>query len=183
MAAYSERQRLAGSHARILRRRKSITLDTLAGQMGLSKSHLSRFERGEKALSVMSLLRLAEALETSVGKLFGEEVDDADVHCMRFSDVLFERPARSAAEYRHALLSGAGDHTTFLIELEHGKHHEGRSHHAGLELLYLRSGRVRVTLADKVIDLDAGDYLEFSGSTPHLIEALTERAMFLMVVI
>lgn len=183
MSSPIEQQRLAGSYTRALRRKKGFTLETLAEKLKLSKGHLSRFERGEKALSVMSLLRLAEALETTVGQLFGEKIEDADFHRLRAQDAKFEKTGPGEPVYRYALLNGKGMHSTFLIELERGKQHESRSHHAGLELLYVRSGSIHVTLADKRFDLDEGDYLEFPGSIPHLIESKTETATFLLVVI
>ncbi len=54
------------------------TLDQLAEVTGLSKGHLSRFERGEKSLSVAALMRLAQALGTSVSFLLGEDVDHSE---------------------------------------------------------------------------------------------------------
>lgn len=183
MGSSLEQQRLAGSQARALRRKKGYTLEALADQLKLSKGHLSRFERGEKALSVMSLLRLAEALETTVGQLFGETIGDTDFRVLRAQDAQFERTGPNEAEYRYALLSGRGEHSTFLIELTRGKQHESRSRHAGLELLFMRSGSIHVTLADKRFDLNEGDYLEFPGSIPHLIESRSETASFLLVVV
>lgn len=183
MAVSAQAQKTAGSVARMLRRRESITLDTLATQLNLSKGHLSRFERGEKALSVMSLLRLADALGTSVGRLFGEALDDDDIHVVHASDIKFKQTGKSEGEYRYAILSGKGDHGTFLVELEHGKQHEAHAFHAGVELLFLRCGSLRVTLGDKVFSLEAGDYMEFPGSTPHRIESLTPKTTFLVVVI
>ena len=59
----------AGALVRSLRRRANLTLDRLAEEVELSKSHLSRYERGEKSLSVSSLMRLAKALGTSVAAL------------------------------------------------------------------------------------------------------------------
>ncbi|MBK0329470.1 helix-turn-helix transcriptional regulator [Rhodobacteraceae bacterium F11138] len=183
MSSSLEQQRLAGSHARALRRDKGFTLDALADRLKLSKGHLSRFERGEKALSVMSLLRLAEALDTTVGQLFGEKIEDADFHRLRASDAKYECAGPREAEYQYAILSGKGKHSTFLIHLTRGKRHESRSHHPGLELLYVKSGSLHIRLADKAFDLDEGDYLEFPGSIPHLIESRTETASFLLVVV
>lgn len=183
MSSTLEQQQLAGSYTRALRRKKGYTLETLADQLNLSKGHLSRFERGEKALSVMSLLRLAEALGTTVGQLLGEKIEDADFRILRAEDAQFERTGPSEAEYRYALLSGKSEHSTFLIELTRGKQHESRSHHAGLELLFMRSGSIQVTLADKRFELNEGDYLEFPGSIPHLIESKSETAVFLLVVV
>ncbi|MEY8827680.1 helix-turn-helix domain-containing protein [Sedimentitalea sp. XS_ASV28] len=183
MGSSIEQQKLAGSHARTLRVGKGFTLDILAEKLKLSKSHLSRFERGEKALSVTSLLRLAEALETTVGQLFGEKIEEADYHRLRAGEARFERTGPAEAAYHYALLSGKGTHSTFFIKLERGRKHESRAHHAGLELLYLRSGTIRVTLADKEFVLKEGDYLEFPGSIPHLVESVSEEATFLLVIV
>lgn len=61
-----------GARLRALRRWRGMTLDQLAGQAGLSKSFLSRAERGQRALDRRShISALASALEVSEAELVG----------------------------------------------------------------------------------------------------------------
>ena len=76
----------SGLISKDLRRRKGLTLDQIADAAELSKGHLSRFERGEKALSVASMLRLAQALNTTVGRLLGEEFDKDGIRVVKAKD-------------------------------------------------------------------------------------------------
>lgn len=61
-----------GARLRALRRWRGMTLDQLAGQAGLSKSFLSRAERGQRALDRRShISALASVLEVSESELVG----------------------------------------------------------------------------------------------------------------
>ena len=85
----------AGLLARSFRRQRSITLEQLATETGLSKGHLSRFERGEKSLSIAALMRLSKALHTSVSALLGERAGEDLLHVVRTG----ERTRRKAAHH------------------------------------------------------------------------------------
>ncbi|HEX9805472.1 MAG TPA: helix-turn-helix transcriptional regulator, partial [Alteraurantiacibacter sp.] len=66
-----------------LREIKGITLEELAVRTGLTKSYLSKVERGVSVPSVSTALRLAEAFETGVGDLFGVTVSNNDFVVVR----------------------------------------------------------------------------------------------------
>ena len=55
-----------GASLRVLRRRKRLTLTTVAERAGISKRHLRRLENGKKAPTVRTLVRVADALGLSV---------------------------------------------------------------------------------------------------------------------
>lgn len=62
-----------GANLRRIRKGQGISLDVLAGTSGLSKSFLSRVERGERTLDRRSHLNaLAKALQCSLGDLVGQ---------------------------------------------------------------------------------------------------------------
>ena len=72
---------------------------------GLSKGHLSRFERGEKSLSLAALMRLAQALGTSASVLLGESADRDEIHLVRVDERRTTDVAAEDGGYRFALLS------------------------------------------------------------------------------
>ena len=72
-----------GAQAKSQRMRRKMTLGEVAELSGLSKGHISRFERGEKSLSIAALMRLSQALNTSVATLLGERIDNEAIHLVR----------------------------------------------------------------------------------------------------
>ncbi|MEM9971271.1 MAG: XRE family transcriptional regulator [Pseudomonadota bacterium] len=177
---------LAGPHARNLRRAKSLTLDDLAAQSGVSKGHLSRFERGEKSLSISTLMRVAAALDTSVGRLLGEVVDPDDIRHVRAVDQGVLDADQDAGGYKFAMLSDGQrqhGHNTFLVHLDQKTRKAADAYHAGTELILVLEGTVRLVMADRVIDLALGDYVEFPGTVHHTLSAVTDKARCLIVVV
>lgn len=55
-----------------IRRAEQMTLKALATKCGLSESHLSQIERGQKEPSLTTLTTLAAALGVQLGALFNE---------------------------------------------------------------------------------------------------------------
>lgn len=62
-----------GERIRAERIRRSMSLDDLALRSGVSRSMLSAVERGGKVPSVLVLDRIATALDTSIGRILGDE--------------------------------------------------------------------------------------------------------------
>jgi transcriptional regulator with XRE-family HTH domain len=75
-----------GARVRRYRRFRGLGLDQAAGLAGISKSYLSRLERGERSIDSRALLlRIAVALEVSVADLTGQpyvprDRDHGDAH-------------------------------------------------------------------------------------------------------
>ncbi|HYZ09874.1 MAG TPA: helix-turn-helix transcriptional regulator [Pseudonocardiaceae bacterium] len=62
-----------GHRARLIRRRRGLSLAVAAGLAGISTSHLSRLERGQRAFERRGLLKdLAGALGCAVADLTGQ---------------------------------------------------------------------------------------------------------------
>ncbi len=55
-----------GSKVRKLREFKDVSQDYMAEQLGISQSHYSRIEKGERTLDSQQLERIAKLLETTV---------------------------------------------------------------------------------------------------------------------
>ena len=64
--------KVIGENIRGLRKDKELTLKQMARRTGLSVSLLSQIERAESSASISSLYKIAKALDSRVGALFGE---------------------------------------------------------------------------------------------------------------
>lgn len=175
-----------GLRARDLRKKQGKTLDQIADASDLSKGHLSRFERGEKALSVASLLRLASALEVSVGMLVGEELSSDDIHIVRAGDRPGQVNTDDGGNYVFYPIGGTLDtsgHTTFLLEIKEKYQHHADAFHGGRELMYVLQGTVVIKIGNQAYSISQGDYLEFPGHMPHVLESTQGTAKVLLIVV
>ncbi|MDR2354607.1 MAG: helix-turn-helix domain-containing protein, partial [Clostridiales Family XIII bacterium] len=60
-----------GKRIRALRKRKGLSQKTLAERIGIQESTLSRYENDKRTYQWDGLMRLADALDTSVDYLLG----------------------------------------------------------------------------------------------------------------
>lgn len=173
------------TNARNMRQKRKLTLDQLAEVTGLSKGHLSRFERGEKSLSVAALMRLAQALGTSVSFLLGEDVDHSEIHLVRVGDRKVSQLTAEDGGYGFSLLSRSDqphDMEVFTVELAAGASVSGKVSHGGKEGFFVLSGDVDIEVADQVFRLRQGDYLEFPANLRHATQSRSARATVLVIV-
>lgn len=61
--------KVTGEVIRALRRRRGISQEVLSGMAGISRSHLSMIETGEKSANVDTLWRIAGALDMKLSDL------------------------------------------------------------------------------------------------------------------
>ncbi|HEX8410076.1 MAG TPA: helix-turn-helix transcriptional regulator [Thermoanaerobaculia bacterium] len=69
MAELTSAGKLFGERLRELRKKRGITQVTLAEATGIPQNHVSSIERGTKVPNLLTLIRLAHALECKVSAL------------------------------------------------------------------------------------------------------------------
>lgn len=174
---------VVGKLVRALRTRRRMTLEQLAEQAQLSKGHLSRFERGEKTVSVSALMRVAQALHTSVSALLGERVGEDILHVVRKSDRQLRKA--SQGQYEFAPLSRADGNespTAFVLRLSAESLVREQAFHAGEEIFFVLSGALEIELASQSVVLRAGDYAQFPGLARHRLRGIEADTEVLIVV-
>jgi transcriptional regulator with XRE-family HTH domain len=175
-----------GLFVRDLRLRRKLTLDHLAEQTGLSKGHLSRFERGEKSLSVAALIRIASTLGVSVSTLLGEIVEDDALHLVRKDGRKLRKAPKADGGYGFAALSRAGANagpTAFIVDIPVRSQRTGSAYHSGEEILFVIEGGVDIEFPDRTIELSSGDYLQFPGHLRHLLKGRADKSQILIIVV
>jgi transcriptional regulator with XRE-family HTH domain len=165
------------------RRRAGLTLDALAERTGLTKSYLSKVERGLRTPSIAVALKIAGALNADVSQLFSDNPDDTVVTIERRSQRARVDGTGGRAVYDPVATRMVGKamqpfvvHPTIHPESDFMEH-------PGEEFIYVTAGAVEVTLADQMIQLDEGDSLYFDANTPHRVRSVSpERAVLVVVV-
>ncbi len=155
-----------GPKLRALRKRRGLSLRTLAGLCGLSVNTISLVERGKTSPSVATLHRLATALGVSMTFFFEEEEQ---------RDVVFVKADRRARTRSDSVImenlgSGLRDQTMepLLVTLQPGADSGGEPMvHLGHEFVFCLEGEIEYEVRDDKYLLDAGDSLIFEAHLPH----------------
>lgn len=173
MAELDQIDQVVRTRLRSLRATLGLSLDELAARTNLSPSTISRVETGKRTISLDVLLRLARALQVDVDELLDVRSDD---------DVVIRPTARTAHGHTTWMLSRPTDSTIAMKMLVEptGRPPEQRVH-PGRDWFYVISGRVRLHLADRRVDVAAGEAAEFATMTPHAIEAVDGPAELVMI--
>jgi quercetin dioxygenase-like cupin family protein len=164
-----------------------MTLDELADQIGVSKGHLSRFERGQKSLSLAGLIRLSDALQSSVAELLGEPTAVGGSHLSKAEGRTFRKAAVADGNYAFASLSRRNDPLVSAFVIEFGGESEMRrsaeAYHTGEEILFVLEGAIEIELGNQKQILSKGDYLQFPGSVKHNIRGVRKQSKVVVVIL
>lgn len=162
---------------KLLRLQNQLTLAQLAQATGLTRSYLSKVERGISTPSIAVALQLAEALGVSVEQLFGNGSTSGSLSITRASE---------HAELAAGLISSAiarGRMSAFILQPARHRLRNPSSRHHGEELVYVLDGSVELQLANRKERLDKGDCAHFDSTVPHKITSLGKHEARLLVVV
>jgi transcriptional regulator with XRE-family HTH domain len=166
-----------GPQLRRLRGARGLTLDALAAAVGLDKGFLSRLERGQKAPSVATLLRLSVALGVPVAELLGEALPADAVRITRAA----RRPGEAPGV--EALTRGDAPLAAFIVHPGADFAEDGPHEHEGEELLYVLAGSIELAFTDRSLILGQGDAAEFAGHLPHRLRRIGAAAAAVLIVV
>ena len=167
-------------HLKYLRVQCGLTLEQLAEDSGLTRSYLSKIERGVSSPSIESALKLAKALGVSVERLFGQDQSADPITITRASQ-------SDAADNRMSLIAGIKpDSLMRAFILRPGQtQSRGRimSHHDGEELLYVLSGRFELHIASRKEVISTGDCVQFDSTIAHQLFPLEPEDCSALIVV
>jgi len=157
-----------GRRVRSLRQQRQLSLEALAERSGVSVSMLSTVERGQKVPSILVMGQIATALDTSIGRLVGEEAIPR-VIVMRAAD---QRAIKDPAGIERRGLSPVFPGIEFeLIRMTLPPGVNAGTfpaHRAGSrEYLAVETGTLTLTLDSIEYRLDAGDSIYHDGDCEH----------------
>ena len=167
---------------KLLRVQSGMTLEQLATDSGLTRSYLSKLERGLSSPSIGSALKIAEALGTTLDRLYGQPDDKDPVTIVRGGNGKSEDPSNHLS-----LVAGiASDRImrAFIVRpTQTAKRGRIMSHHDGEEILFVLTGRIELLIGKRKEVLDPGDCVQFDSTTPHRLVAMDAQPASALVVI
>ena len=177
-----------GAQVRRFRRSMDLTVAQLGMNAGISAGMLSKIENGTISPSLSTLCALAKALNVSMSSLFAESEERRDCSFVKAGQgVRIERRGTKAGHLYDLLghsLAGEIGVEPFLITLKRDAQAYTNFRHAGVEFIYMLSGKVRYRHADGTYLLEPGDALFFDAAARHGPEELIEAPMqYLSIII
>jgi transcriptional regulator with XRE-family HTH domain len=177
-----------GFEVRRLRKSLDLTVADLGAASGISAGMLSKIENGSISPSLATLGAVAKALNVPVSRLFAETDERRDCSFVKAgAGVRNERRGTKAGHLYDLLghsLGGAIGVEPYLITLAEDAVPYTHFRHAGVELIYMLSGKVRYRHGDRTYLMEPGDALFFDAAARHGPEDLIEVPMqYLSIII
>ncbi len=176
-----------GLEVRRLRKAIDLTVTELGAAAGISAGMLSKIENGSISPSLGTLDALAKALNVPITRLFAETDERQDCSFVKAgAGVRIERRGTKAGHLYDLLghsLGGAISVEPYLITLAEDAVPYTHFRHAGVEFIYMLSGKVRYRHGDRTYLMEPGDALFFDAAARHGPEDLVEVPMHYLSII
>ncbi len=180
-----------GEKIKTLRLQKHLTLRQVADKTSLSIPLLSQVENNAVSPPVATLLKIAKALEVSIGYFFREEEATDKIAVVRKDErqrvfrPLHKRHGEGGYNYEALAYTRNAKHMEpFFVEFEPRKKEELTFlNHRGEEFVFLFKGKLAFYAQGREIILNPGDSLYFDADLPHAFRALQGKKAQAIVVV
>jgi len=170
---------------KLLRKKIGVTLEALADSSGLTKSYLSKVERGLSTPSISTALKLARALHVNVEELFNDASNDLDGYSLvRRNNQKLLTNSEQGSSYA-VLAHQVSDRNLLPFMVFPPPEFAGTTfkEHGGEEFLFVHEGSVEVDFLNESVILERGDALHFNAQKPHRLRSVGGVQAQLLVVV
>ena len=160
-----------GGRLRALRTARRLTLDELSHMAGVSKAMLSQIEQDKVNPTVAVMLKIATALEVSIGDFVDAPARSNIVRIIPASDERYTFLAEPKCTIRTLSPMNMEKNIEFYrVTLEQGAELSSEPHFPGTEeFLYIDKGRVTVATGEQKAEIRKGDSIHYRADVPHTI--------------
>jgi transcriptional regulator with XRE-family HTH domain len=160
--------------------RGDVSVLELSRRSGVARNTIAALERGEGNPTVDTLYALADALGVPLSELLEAPAEGA--HIVRNGEGAHVEGAALDAHLLERIDRPGLLGELYAIRFHPGAAREAPPHPFGVEeLLHVHVGHVRVGPATQPIELGPGDYARYSGSVPHIYEAIEPASGTLLI--
>ena len=173
-----------GNRLSLLRKRKNMTLDDLSAKSGVSKSILSQIERDLSNPTVITISRIAEALDEKLSDFF-QKIEVLKTSSIESSK---ETPSITSKDGLCDLnILGAGETVNWLqwyiLEMKPKGLLDSKTHGPKtFENLTVIDGQIEVKFGETKEKLSKGDTFRFQSNRDHTLKNISkQKAQVLMI--
>lgn len=178
-------QKEIGIKINALRNSKNFTLKDLSEKTNLSVSFLSQAERGLTSIAIVSLKKIAQALDTDVTYFFDPPKNNRNVIVRSYEQEVFRM---EDSEFIYFNLGSEHQNKSFdpmLVTLLPSKNSLEEIipySHEGEEFIYVLEGVCTILLEDKSYELYPGDSAHFPSTLKHNWANVTNKLVKILAV-
>lgn len=165
-----------GKNTISLRKQRGMSLDELAKRSGVSKSMLSQIEQDKTNPTVITVWKIAQALDVSIQELM-ESSPSSIIEVIRSDDapVIFSKDMSCKFKI-NSPIHMADNLELYQITLKpHGKNASMPHFPKAEEFLTVISGRIKITSGDRSTLLNKGDTARYRADVEHVIENVSDE--------
>ena len=173
---------LLGKNINYHRNMKKMSLDMLSKRSGVSKSMLSQIEQDKTNPTIVTVWKIARALNLNVQDLM--ESSNDSIELVRFRDLPFIHSADKLCEIRiDSPVHMADNLELYHYTLKPGGKHISKPHYPSEEFLTVIEGKVKVSSGDSHVTLFEGDTCRYRGDSEHSVENIYDGISKVYVIV
>lgn len=182
---FTDLQPRMSARLKLLRKQKGWSLEVLAEQTGLTKSYLSKVERGLNVPSIAVALNLSKALAVGVEELFSAGASRASVTVTRAGErTQMGMPGQNVRSVESIAAAVAPKRMQpFIVYPPDNFVASAFKEHEGEEFLFVHKGRIEVEFPTETLLLDVGDSIYFNALIPHRTRSVGDTQAEILVVV
>ena len=166
-----------GERVRVRREHKAMHLNELACKVGVTKSCLSQIENGKSFPSLITLKKIADNLDTTIGDLVGEKEMLAFNPLITHKNRKFVKINNSGASlYLLSYHDPNKQMETYFLQFDiNSDSSDLIDNHHGQAFCYVTKGNSEITLNEKKYILKKGDCFYYNSFDDHLIKNIGDN--------
>lgn len=161
-----------GERIRLRREHKTMHLNELAKRVGVTKSCLSQIENGKSFPSILTLKKIADNLNTTIGDLVGEKDRSEYNPLITVEERKFvNRNTSGASLYLLAHYDPNKQMETYFIRFDVDADSSNLlENHHGQAFYYVINGNIEITLNERNYVLKEGDCFYYNSADDHFVK-------------
>ncbi|MFD2163015.1 helix-turn-helix domain-containing protein [Paradesertivirga mongoliensis] len=169
-----------GDRIKILRINQKRTMQEVADSCGLSKSMISKIENNKTIPSVATLVKIAQALGTSLSNIFEQNAwTKAIVTTRKEAEEKMVPTEKGYSIFPYASAFHEKKMQPFLFVARKNEVVPHQLSHEGEEFVFVVEGSMKMQVAETEYILKAGDSLYFNSLQKHGIMPLSDEVVYI----
>jgi len=165
---------------RIKNKRESLgfLVKDLSAQIGVTPSLISQIERGKAFPSIITLKKISEVLQTTVGELIGEHENLSQHPLLKYNERRFvKKNKKGTSLHMLSYHDPSKQIEPYIIQFNKNSNSKGimTSNIPGQEFCFVLKGSFEAIVDEKLYTLNDGDGFYFNSKQSHLFKNISEK--------
>lgn len=169
---------LMGKRIKKKREGSGIQVKELSAQIGVTPSLISQIENGKAFPSIVTLKKVAVALQTTVGELIGEDENLVQHPLLKSNERRFVKANENGTSlYLLSYHDPSKQIEPYIIRFENKSDSSGimTINYAGQEFCFVLKGSFDAVINERQYNLNEGDGFYFNSNQSHLFKNISDK--------